>query len=354
MNFEPYNNKKLLNFDKIKDKLFSDFETGKLHHSMMFIGNRGLGKATLCYHVANKILDTDSNLKKNAPTSLFGDVVVVSGLDDENPTFNLIKNKKHPDLLVIEKETDPKTSKVDKEIKVGSARKILDFMTLAPFASKNKVVIIDSIDEMNVSAQNAILKALEEPLKNTYVLLVCHNKNNVLETIQSRCREMRIQNHGFNEWKSIMDYIGIEKFKSLDKDKQAELHELSDGSIDFAVDIIEENGQTLYNTIEIILAEKVPNVEDIQSLGDYLNNNETMFNLFSNFILLFLYKTLKYFTLNKIDEAFKIKNHNFILKNNEKSILDKIKFTQEILSDINKYNLSKKHGIIVLFRELIK
>ena len=45
---------------------------------------------------------------------------------------------------------------------------------------------------------------------------------------------------------------------------------------------------------------------------------------------------------------------NFILKNNEKKLLDKIEFAQELLRDVNTFNLSKKHAIIVLFNELFK
>ena len=191
---EPYDNKQLLVLDKVRDKILDNFFDKKLHHSLLFVGDKGLGKATLAYHIANKILDDESSLKENGGLSLFGDTLSDNNLDENNPTFNLIKNKKHPDLLVIEKEVDSKTSKIDKEIKIASARKINDFMSMAPFVAKNKVIIIDAIDEMNTSAQNAILKNLEEPHKNTYILLVCHNINNILETIISRCERIDIQN----------------------------------------------------------------------------------------------------------------------------------------------------------------
>lgn len=354
MLFEPYNNKKLINLNNIEDKIINDFKICKLHHSIMFIGSKGLGKSTLCYHIANKILDNGTSLKENAPDSLFGDIIKEDGLSDNNPTFSLIKNRKHPDLLVIEKEVDSKTSKVDKEIKVASARRILDFMTLAPFVSKSKVVIIDSIDEMNISAQNAILKVLEEPLKNTFVFLVCHNLNNVLETIKSRCRQFSISNYSLQEWESVFDYVYRDKYKLLTREQIIELYKLSNGSVSFAVDIIEGDGLFLYNHIENLLSQKILNIEDLHNFADQLNNNDKLFFLFSNFIILFLYRTLKYFSTGEGDNTFKTKNMNFILKNNEKKLLNKIDFTQELLRDTNIFNLSKKHSIIVMFNELFK
>ena len=352
---EPHNNKILLNLEKIRSKILSDFLGGKLHHSVLFVGSRGLGKATLCYHIANKILDFDSELQKKESISLFGDAE--SGgddLSDDNPTFNLIKNKKHPDLLVIEKDYDSKTSKTDKEIKVTAARKIMDFISLSPFLSKNKVVIIDSIDEMNVSAQNAILKILEEPLKNTYILLVCHNSNNILDTKKSRCREVDVQNYNITEWKYILEYAYNAEYKKLNNEQLNNLYNITSGSISLTKNIIEEDGLSLYDYIEKILSNDFVDIEAIHSFADKLNDNDKLFSLFNNFIVLFLYRVLVYFSAGKVSDDFKNRNSNFILKNNESSIMQKIKFTQEVLDDISRYNLSKKHGIVVLLTMLQK
>ena len=62
-----------------------------------------------------------------------------------------------------------------------------------------------------------------------------------------------------------------------------------------------------------------------------------------------MYKILIYYSTGQSNNNFKELNNNFLLKNNEKSILDKIKFTKNIFNDINTYNLNKKHAIIVLF-----
>ena len=195
---------------------------------------------------------------------------------------------------------------------------------------------------------------MPEPLKNTFIFLVCHNLNNVLETIQSRCREYNINNYSLEEWEKVFEYVYGDKYKLLTKDQIIELYKLSNGSVSFAIDIIEMDGLFLYNHIENLLSQKILNIEDLHSLADQLNNKDKLFSLFSNFIILFLYRILKYFSNGEGDSIFKAKNMNFILKNNEKKLLDKIEFTQELLRDVNTFNLSKKHAIIVLFNELFK
>ena len=351
---EPYDNKQLLVLDKVRDKILDNFFDKKLHHSLLFVGDKGLGKATLAYHIANKILDDESSLKENGGLSLFGDTLSDNNLDENNPTFNLIKNKKHPDLLVIEKEVDSKTSKIDKEIKIASARKINDFMSMAPFVAKNKVIIIDAIDEMNTSAQNAILKNLEEPHKNTYILLVCHNINNILETIISRCERIDIQKHSFEDWKKIFEYVAKDEYKKINEENLVKLYNISNSSISLTLDIIENDGLFLYNYIENLLSENELNIENLHIFADKIVNNDTLYSLFKKFILIYLYDVLMYFSNNKIDETFKIKNMNFLLKNSEEKILQKIKFTKSILRDIDIYSLNKKHAVVVLFNELLK
>ena len=102
------------------------------------------------------------------------------------------------------------------------------------------------------------------------------------------------------------------------------------------------------------MSEKELNIENLHIFADKIVNNDTLYSLFKKFILIYLYDVLMYFSNNKIDETFKIKNMNFLLKNSEEKILQKIKFTKSILRDIDIYSLNKKHAVVVLFNELLK
>ena len=97
---ESHNNNKIIGLEEIENKLYNNFINNKLHHSILFLGQKGIGKSTLCYHLSNKILNFETSLK-NPNNSLFNDN---NDLFKDNPTFNLIKTKTHPDLLTIEKE----------------------------------------------------------------------------------------------------------------------------------------------------------------------------------------------------------------------------------------------------------
>ena len=143
-----------------------NFANGKLPHAILLCGTRGIGKATFAYHMARFML---------------------SGTQAENPhTNSLISNNCHPDLLVIEKEGEAK------DITVDQLRQLGHFIQLQPAYSPNKMVIIDSADEMNKNAANALLKILEEPPANSFLILVAHTPGKLLATIRSRCRQVKM------------------------------------------------------------------------------------------------------------------------------------------------------------------
>lgn len=72
-------------------------------------------------------------------------------------------------------------------MKVDTARSIIKNAYTKPSESKYKFVIIDNADSMTVQAQNALLKAIEEP-KSTYFVFLCDNHRSLLQTIVSRCQ----------------------------------------------------------------------------------------------------------------------------------------------------------------------
>ena len=78
------------------------------------------------------------------------------------------------------------------EIVVDDVRELGGFMHLKPAAGGWRVVVIDSIDELNRNAANALLKVLEEPPAQALMLLVSHAPGRLLPTIRSRCRRLTL------------------------------------------------------------------------------------------------------------------------------------------------------------------
>ena len=77
-------------------------------------------------------------------------------------------------------------SEEGKGISVEQIRDLKQTLSLSTFGGGWKVAIIDGAQTMKASAQNALLKTLEEPTPKTIIILVSHNSNALLETIKSR------------------------------------------------------------------------------------------------------------------------------------------------------------------------
>lgn len=204
-NITPRNNSFLLGQDKAQEFFLHAYKTDTLHHAFILSGPQGIGKATLAYRIARFLLAADDK-KKDEYTSL--------NVSESSPIFQQVASGSHPDLMVIERDyTDTDKKKIISAIKHGEAlgdedlaglkrsafirvddiRKINEFVAKTSFYDGWRVVIIDSADEMNQNASNALLKVLEEPPARTILLLISHNTGELLPTIRSRCAILPMQ-----------------------------------------------------------------------------------------------------------------------------------------------------------------
>ena len=78
-------------------------------------------------------------------------------------------------------------------ISVHEAKDIISKLSLKPYESEFKVMIIYLAEKMNAEASNKLLKLLEEPPQGTFFFLVCHKPDKLLPTILSRCQIIRLQ-----------------------------------------------------------------------------------------------------------------------------------------------------------------
>lgn len=97
----------------------------------------------------------------------------------------------HPDIITISKPTDS-SGKEKSEIIVAQAREIITDAYILPNESEAKAYIIKDADTMNASAQNALLKLLEEPPSYAYFFLLASNPMALLPTIRSRVARINI------------------------------------------------------------------------------------------------------------------------------------------------------------------
>jgi len=92
----------------------------------------------------------------------------------------------HGDLRWLEPAEDSRVIKIDQ------VRSLIEFLNRTAGLGLRKVAVLAPAEAMNASAANALLKALEEPAPETYLILVCHRLHGVPATIRSRCRMLRL------------------------------------------------------------------------------------------------------------------------------------------------------------------
>lgn len=160
-------------------ELMEGLQGQRPHHAWMLTGPKGVGKATLAYRAARRLLGA----KPMGPRPL--------DCAGDDPIAALIQAGAHPDLLVI-RRTAGKNQKMRQEIVVEDARALGNFFSMAPAKGGWRVAIIDCVDELNRNGANALLKSLEEPPARAVVLMICHAPGAALITIRSRCRRLAL------------------------------------------------------------------------------------------------------------------------------------------------------------------
>ena len=167
--------------DRSVDQFLSAWSSRRLHHAWLLAGPKGVGKATFAYCAARRILASAAGPPSHLP-----------GLetDDGHPIVKLIEAGSHPDMRILERLVNEKTGSLARNISVDQVREIGEFLSLTPALSDWRVVIIDTVDDLETSGANALLKILEEPPANTVFFLVSHAPGRLLATIRSRCRRL--------------------------------------------------------------------------------------------------------------------------------------------------------------------
>ena len=169
--------------DRAVDQFASAWRRGTLHHAWLIAGQKGVGKATFAREAATRVLADAAGPKVEAP-----------GLStpEDHRIARLVEARSHPDLRWLERLTNDKNN-LARNITVDQVRRLGDLFDLTPALSPWRAVVIDSIDDLEKSAANALLKMLEEPPANTIFFLVTHAPGRLLPTIRSRCRRLDFQ-----------------------------------------------------------------------------------------------------------------------------------------------------------------
>jgi len=155
----------------------------------------------------------------------------------------------YSDLLTIERLYDATKNKTSEGLAVAELRKVQPFLRMTSSNGGWRVVIIDDADTMNRNAQNALLKILEEPPKNTILILVTHRLGALIPTIRSRTRLINVKTIS----PVIMTELLAHKGHALSPDQTDIISAMANGSFGKACDILEQGGLDNFATITSIL-----------------------------------------------------------------------------------------------------
>ena len=158
---------------------------GSLHHAWLLAGPEGIGKATFARQAAARLL-----AEAAGESGLTGDFAV----DPQGRTASLLAAGAHPDFRLLTRlpKDDKKPDELARSIPIAQIRTLGPMFATVPSLSHRRVVMIDSVDDIErPAASNALLKNLEEPPAGTIFLLVSHAPGRLLPTIRSRCRLLR-------------------------------------------------------------------------------------------------------------------------------------------------------------------
>ena len=147
---------------RVREFLRASIASGRVSHAYLFPGPAGSNKTAAAYAFAQAILCKDHGCRT---------------CDD----CRRIERRKHPDVHFY-------TPEGAQGYLIEQIREIVSGVSLAPIRAKGKVYILDRVDLLGVSAANAFLKNLEEPVEGVTFILLGRTREAVLPTIVSRCQ----------------------------------------------------------------------------------------------------------------------------------------------------------------------
>lgn len=266
MSPDPRNNPLLLGQDAAEVVLAEAVRAGRLHHAWLLTGPPGIGKATLAFRFARRLLAGSGEGLAVPPT---------------HPTFRRIAAGAHADLLTIERAWDAKRKRLRGEIVVEDVRRIADFLHLTPAEGGWRVVLLDGAEDLNRNAANALLKVLEEPPPRALLLLICAAPGRLLPTIRSRCRRLPLAPLS----DAVMADLLTRYLPDTDETERARLVTLAEGSVGRALQLAAGGALGVAEMVGGVL-DALPELPPLraQEVADALGRDEDAFSTFMDLL----------------------------------------------------------------------
>lgn len=215
------NTDKILGHEKAERTLSHSIISGKIFPTWIFYGPFGIGKSSIAINFAKCLLTDVTPVNESLE------------INPDHPIHRLIDMRTHPDLFILEQS--------DESISIDDTRSLMQKIRKTPTLSKWRVVIIENASDLNKNIYNSLLKILEEPPKNTVIILICKNTGNIPKTLLSRAAKLY--------FKPIETHLVQQILEKRKVENAGELAKLSNGSIGYALYLQNHNGLEIFNNL---------------------------------------------------------------------------------------------------------
>lgn len=270
----PAENVVLFGHEHAESFLARNYATGKGHHAILIEGPEGIGKASLAFRFAQHVLTYPD--PATAPDSLSS--------PDPNSTIHhqIVAGASH-NLVHLVRPVDEKSGRLKSAITVEEVRKVGKFFGQTSGNDNWRIVIIDTADDLNRSAANAILKMLEEPPRRAMFLVLSHHPGRLLPTIRSRCMPLVLHPLERTAMQAALGHLGF----NVAGEAGERLVGASDGSVSMAIKLINYGGMEIVDAFQaVVKARGAGQRREMHRLADALTgrDKDTAFEFFADHV----------------------------------------------------------------------
>src|SRR3981189_3568181 len=239
--------------------LLNAYRSGRIPHAWLIGGAQGIGKATLAYRMARFVLAHRNPLASDVQRA------ETLWVDPSDPVARHVAAGAHGGLLTLERTLNDK-GVMRTVITVDETRETISFFGSTAAVEGWRVCTVDTVDELNPNAANALLKILEEPPKQSLFLLVSHAPARALPTILSRCRKLPLRPLSTED---VIRAAARASDRPIDDPALTEAAAASEGSVARALTLLGGDALKLQQRTAALLA-TLPRVDprELHALGD--------------------------------------------------------------------------------------
>jgi DNA polymerase III subunit delta' len=260
----------LFGHDGALEFLARTYKSGKSHHAILIEGPEGIGKATLAFRFANHVLAHPD--PETAPDTI--------GIPDRaSAHFRQIASGASHNLIHLTRPYDEKAGRLKSAITIEEIRKAGRFFAQTSGSGNWRIAIVDTADDLNRNAANAILKMLEEPPRRAMFLVLSHAPGKLLPTIRSRCLPLSLRPLSDADLERALTELGFE----INPESREMLFRQAGGSVSEALKLVNYGGLEILAAFDNVVTQDPGGQQrlDMIKLAEALSgrDSETIFGV---------------------------------------------------------------------------